>query len=82
MPRIKVQDLHAPAKLDLDKLPKRRKDWLEVFQLPAVQPRVMQGTCEYCIWGTGAHALGCVTGIPVGEPVSIPRPPRYEDRIA
>jgi hypothetical protein len=43
----------------LDKLPKHRKEWLEVFGNQWAATKTMPGTCEACVWGTGKHAEGC-----------------------
>jgi hypothetical protein len=41
------------TELNLDKLPSHRRDWLEVFTLPARQPlKGYIGNCDACIWGT------------------------------
>ena len=36
----------------IEKLPKERRDWLEVFGNQWGEPaKVMPGTCEACVWG-------------------------------
>jgi hypothetical protein len=42
-----------PADIDqyIEKLPKERKDWLEVFGNQWAPVKQMPGTCEACVWG-------------------------------
>lgn len=41
--------------LDLSKLPKWRRDYLEVFGNTYKPSAVLTGTCEACVWGTKFH---------------------------
>ncbi len=40
---------------DLNKLPKDKRDWLEIYGNQYRPARVMPGTCEACIFGSGEH---------------------------
>jgi hypothetical protein len=69
----------ARAKLNLDKLPSHRRDWLEVFTLPARQPAMAGMCCEACVFGTSRgerHNCGRYEDILVDTkpPVSNPHP--------
>lgn len=44
---------------DLDKLSPDRKDWLEVFGWRVAPKKIMPGTCEACVWGSGNHSSEC-----------------------
>ena len=44
----------------IDKLPKHRRDWLEVWGNEWQPRKIAPGTCERCVFGEGEHAEGCV----------------------
>ena len=51
-----------PVDIDqfIEKLPKERRDWLEVWGNQWGEPtKVMPGTCEACVWGSGSHTKDC-----------------------
>lgn len=43
----------------INKLPKKRRDWLEIHGNQWAPVKVMPGTCEACVWGQGEHTLAC-----------------------
>lgn len=57
---VDVRSLQQNKPLDLSKLSKQKRDWLEVFALPRVESGIMPGTCEACVWGRGEHEETCV----------------------
>lgn len=59
MPNIRTQELHAPPPpLDIAKLPKHRRDWLEVFG-EVWKPR-KSTACDACVYGDRyQHAEWC-----------------------
>ena len=45
----------------IEKLPKHRRDWLEVWGNEWQPRKIAPGPCELCVFGMGnAHAEGCV----------------------
>lgn len=51
---------------DMMHLPKHRRDWLEFWGNQWGGPKVMPGTCERCVWGSGRHSSGCIAVDPYG----------------
>lgn len=46
--------------IDFDKLPKHRRDFLEIFGNQWSPRMVFTGTCERCVWGSGEHSADCI----------------------
>lgn len=56
------------------KLPKHRREWLEIWGNTFAPKKVMPGTCEACVFNEGEHASGCPRefsefAYPGGEPI-------------
>lgn len=63
--QMKHDDFVTRPTIDVAKLSKDRKDWLEVFGNQWKPKRVMPGTCEACVWGGRDHVFGCEAHLPL-----------------
>lgn len=40
-------------------LPRHKRDWLEIYGDTFAAKKVMPGTCEACVYGSGEHSETC-----------------------